>query len=270
MAKGKKSFEELKKELSLDPGNYRLNVEMGFYFLDSDRKVTYQYLKRALRFCDSETDTGAIEQLFTDMEYVYPELMNGMDGLLGFLDEDEDAPFIAVAAGVETHGIAHMLEARYPFAKFIWNSDLANVYRQYDGEVDYLFMDADEVLGSYPQIILAQIRKILKPGGKVLMRASNAAYYRRMFDWLEGVNPEKVGDEPLYHCYLQEELKGLLHRCGYDAAFIVDQPAVPTEDADLLKELLYKAEGHLKCADSSEFMNQYLLVQAVRREEEIE
>ena len=64
MARGRKSLEELKEQLFLDPGNYRLNVEMGFYYLDYDRKMTYKYLKRALRFCDSQTDTGSFSRIW--------------------------------------------------------------------------------------------------------------------------------------------------------------------------------------------------------------
>ncbi|MCR4843183.1 MAG: hypothetical protein K5840_07985 [Eubacterium sp.] len=263
MKKGAKTYEELRAELDVDPGNYRLNVEMGFYYLDVDRKQTYQYLKRALKFCDSATDTGAIEQLFTDMEYVYPELMMGMEDMLELLDEDEDSRFSAVFAGVETHGIAHSLEVRYPFASFVWNADPAMVYREYHDELDYLFMDGDEVLGSYPQVVLRAMIKVLKPGGRLLLRVSNAAYYKRILRLFELDNPEGVGEDPLYHPFMKDEIAALVSGCGFDVE--VKASRVDEEDVAFGEKLLASVNNVAALKDSTSYMNRYHMVKAIRR-----
>ncbi len=266
MPKGNKSFEELSKQLSEDPGNYRLNVEMGFYYLDHDRKQTYQYLKRALRFCDSATDTGAIEQLFTDMEYVYPELMSGTEQMAELLNEGEEAEFKAVLAGVEMHGLAHQLESSYPKASFMWNADAAQVYKTYHEELDYLFIDTDEVLGAYPGIVLRGVRTVLKPGGSLILRASNAAWYGRILKSLEGKNPDESDAGPLFHPYMKDELCQLIQNCGYDPVFDENIAKIPKEDDDLLKSLLFQAETSVKCMDINAYKNRYHYVRATRRE----
>lgn len=267
MARGKKTLEELQEQLFYDPGNYRLNVEMGFYYLDHDRKMTYKYLKRALSFCDSQTDTGAIEQLFSDMEYVYPELMEGMEGLLSMLDEKPDAVFSAVAAGVETHGVAHIIEEKYTKAQVTWYVDMAQV-KYYNHQLDYVFMDADECLGSYPGIILNAIRNALKDDGALIMRVGNAAWYGRLYKLLQGENPDAVNEKSLSHAYLRNEIEDVLKRSGFDVIFSAKKPDVPARDAQILKDIIYNISEKMKCADINEFTNRYYLIKAVRREKD--
>lgn len=273
MNKEKIPFPELKKALDADPENYRLNVEMGFYYLDLDRKQTYAYLKRALQYCDSQTDYGAIERLFADMEYVYPELMRELDGLLRFFPDDLTEEFTAVALGVGAHGFAHLLEKQYPKAQIVWMGDLADTCARFDAAVTYLVMDGAEMLSRYPAQRLQTLAQVLVPGGNVIFRMPNARYYPRLFSLLteESGTPDAITEREI--SYTRVELEALLNENGYWPDIFLggnaDEEAAddPAKARETIREMLTAVSYGKEPAPIEEFMMRDLLVRATRVEE---
>ena len=185
--------------------------------------------------------------------------------MMNLLDENEDAEFNAIAAGVETHGVSHMLEEKYKNASVTWYVDLAQVYQYYNKELDYILMDGDEFLGGFPGIVLNGIKSALKPEGRLILRVSNAAWYGRLFDILKGENPDITGEKSLSHPYMKDEIANILEKTGFEAEFSSAKADVPARDMEILNGIIYQLEDKLPCADINEFTNKYYLIKASQR-----
>ncbi len=269
MIKQKKPLDELRKALELTPLDYHINVEMGFYYLDIDKAITYRYLRVALKYCDSPTDQVAIERLIADMEYVYPELMAHLRELLVYFPKNVHSVFKAVAVGVETHGLAHLLEEKYPQAKIHWVGDLSDIKTGFFHDADYLMMDGSECLGHLPRTILRGLSSILNDDGKLLLKIDNASWYREVFSLLDGTGEEWDDEWQDQRAFTRRQVEELLDSCGYDIEIklVIPEDEESAMAHDVIKDILKTASTYFDVIPSEDFMVKNFLIRASKKKD---